>query len=281
MFRLAGAYHAPVHVHLRNAGIKEPASGLAGLEEVIAAAAATGAPLHVVHITSMGLRDTPQLIAMVEGVQNQGLDVTTECYPYTAGSTELESAIFDPGWQESMGITFKDLQWAMTGERLTAETFARYRRQGGAVIIHSIPEAATRLAVANPMVMIASDGMPITGPKVHPRGQGTFSRVLGHYVREEKALPLMAALRKMTLLPAQRLEKRAPLFRGKGRIRVGADADITVFDPERVSDRATFDEPLQYSEGIQFVLVNGTPVVKEEKLVEGVFPGRAARAPRQ
>jgi N-acyl-D-aspartate/D-glutamate deacylase len=105
--------------------------------------------------------------------------------------------------------------------------------------------------------------------------------VLGHYVREEKALDLMTALRKMTLMPAQRLEKRAPMFRDKGRLRVGADADVTVFDAGKVIDKATFDEPLQYSEGIAFVLVNGVAVVKGGQSVEGVLPGRAARAPVQ
>jgi N-acyl-D-aspartate/D-glutamate deacylase len=127
--------------------------------------------------------------------------------------------------------------------------------------------------------MIASDGLPITGPKIHPRGQGTFSRVLGHFVREEKALDLMTALRKMTLMPAHMLEQRAAAFKDKGRIRVGADADITVFDPNRVIDKATYEEPLQYSEGILFVLVNGVLVVKSGQLVEGVFPGTEARAP--
>jgi dihydroorotase len=178
-----------------------------------------------------------------------------------------------------MGITYKDVQWAETGERLTAQTFETYRKKGGIVVIHSIPEEAARTAVANPIVMIASDGMPITGSKVHPRGQATFSRVLGHYVREEKALDLMTALRKMTLMPAQRLEKRAPIFKDKGRIRVGADADITVFDPDRIIDKATFDDPLQYSAGIQFVLVNGVAVLKDGQLVDGMFPGRAQRAP--
>jgi dihydroorotase len=279
MFRIASKYGASVHVHLRYAGLKEPNTGLAAIEEVLAAAAATGAPLHVVHITSMGLKYTPQLIAMVKGAQQRGLDVTTECYPYTAGSTALQSAIFDPGWQENMGITYKDVQWTATGERLTSETFDKYRKQGGIVVIFSIPEEAARTAVADPIVMIASDGMPITGAKVHPRGQATFSRVLGHYVREEKALDLMTALRKMTLMPAQRLEKRAPIFKDKGRIRVGADADITIFDPARVIDKATFNEPLQYSEGIPFVLVNGVLVVKDSQLVSGVHPGRAARAP--
>jgi N-acyl-D-aspartate/D-glutamate deacylase len=279
MFRIAAKYGASVHVHLRYGGLKEPNTGLAALEEVLAAAAATGAPLHVVHITSMGLKYTPQLIAMVKGAQQRGLDVTTECYPYTAGSTALQSAIFDSGWQENMGITYKDIQWTATGERLTAESFDKYRKQGGIVVIFSIPEEAARTAVADPIVMIASDGMPITGAKVHPRGQATFSRVLGHYVREEKALDLMTALRKMTLMPAQRLEKRAPIFKDKGRLRVGADADITIFDPARVIDKATFDEPLQYSEGIPFVLVNGVLVVKDSQLVSGVHPGRAARAP--
>jgi N-acyl-D-aspartate/D-glutamate deacylase len=279
MFQIAAKFGASVHVHLRYAGMQEPTTGLAALEEVVAASVSTGAPLHVVHITSMGLKYTPQLIAMVEGAQQHGLDVTTECYPYTAGSTALQSAIFDPGWQESLGITYKDLQWTETGERLTAETFEKYRKQGGIVVIHSIPEEAARTAVANPIVMIASDGMIITGAKVHPRGQGTFSRVLGHYVREEHTLDLMTALRKMTLMPAQRLEKRAPAFKGKGRIRVGADADIIVFDANRVKDKATYEEPLQYSEGIQFVLVNGVAVVKDGQLVGGVFPGRAARAP--
>jgi len=191
----------------------------------------------------------------------------------------LESAIFDHGWQERQGITFKDIQWTKTGERLTAESFEKYRKEGGTVVIFSIPEEATRAAVADPLVMIASDGMPLTGAKIHPRGQATFSRVLGHYVREEKALDLMTALRKMTLMPAQRLEKRAPKFKDKGRIRVGSDADITVFDPNRVIDKATYEEPLQYSEGIQFVFVNGVAVVKDGQLVDGVFPGLAARAP--
>ena len=279
IFQLAAQSHASVHVHLRHAGLKEPTTGLVGIEEVIAAAAATGAPLHVVHITSMGLADTPRLIAMVAGAQAHGLDVTTECYPYTAGSTELQSAIFDPGWQERQGITYKDIQWVKTGERLTPETFETYRKEGGIVVIFSIPEDAVRAAVSNPMVMIASDGVPITGPKVHPRGQGTFSRVLGHYVREEKALDLMTALRKMALMPAQRLEKRAPIFKNKGRIQIDADADITVFDPARIIDKATYDDPLQPSAGIVYVLVNGVPVLKDGQLVEGVHPGRAARAP--
>jgi dihydroorotase len=279
VFKVAAAHSASVHVHLRYNGLLEPTTGLAALQEVVADAAATGAPLHVVHITSMGMRETPRLLEVIHGAQQRGLDVTTEAYPYIAGSTGLQSAIFDPGWQERMGITYHDLQWAKTGERLTAETFEKYRKEGGIVILFAIPETAVKQAMADPVVMIASDGMPITGAKVHPRGQGTYCRVLGHYVREEKSLDLMTALRKMTIMPAQRLEKRAPIFANKGRIKVGADADLTVFDPDTVLDKATFAEPLQDSAGISYVLVNGVAVIKDGKTVAGVFPGRAARAP--
>lgn len=279
VFGVAARYAAPVHVHLRYAGDAPPHTAREALEEVLTAASENKAPLHVVHVSSMGLRDTPQLLAMIRDARARGTDVTTECYPYVAGSTGLESALFDPGWQERMRISYGDLQWVKTGERLTAETFERYRKEGGQVVIFMIPESVVRLAVADPMVMIGSDGMPTTGASVHPRGQGTFSRVLGKYVREEKALDLMTALRKMTLMPAQRLEQRAPAFRTKGRIKLGADADITVFDANRVHDAATFEKPLQYSEGIRFVLIDGVAVVDGGRLVKGVFPGRAARAP--
>ena len=129
IFRVAAKYHALLQVHLRFAGTKEPDTGLAALEEVLAAAAATGAPLNVAHITSMGLSQTPELIALVESAQKHGLDVSTECYPYVAANTSLENAIFDPGWQERLGITYENLQWVKTGERLTAETFDKYRKE--------------------------------------------------------------------------------------------------------------------------------------------------------
>ena len=279
VFKIAAAHGSSVHVHLRYNGLVEPTTGLAALQEVIADSADTGAPVHVVHITSMGMRETPRLLEMVHGAQKRGLDVTTEAYPYVAGSTGLDSAVFDAGWQERMGITYKDLQWVNTGERLTSETFEKYRKEGGSVVIFSIPEAAVRSALADPVVMVASDGSRITGAKVHPRGQGTYSRVLGHYVREEKVLDLMTALRKMTIMPAERLQKRAPMFQSKGRVKVGADADVTVFDPNTIIDKATFEEPIQFSVGVSYVFVNGAVVIQQGRTVEGVSPGRPARAP--
>ena len=271
LFRLAAQRHAVIYVHMRNGGPVEPGV-VDALQEVIADAAATGASVHVVHITSMGLRETPLCLEMIAGARERGLDITTEAYSYTAGMTDLSSAIFEEGWQQRQGgITYHDLQWAATGERLTAETFARYRKQGGMVAIHSIPEDIVKLAMANPMVMIASDGILDHG-KGHPRAAGTYSRVLGRYVREQHALTLMDALRKMTVMPADRLG-----MKNKGRIEVGADADITVFDPATVIDKATFENPAQYSEGIDYVLVGGTLVVNRGQLVDGVFPGQGLR----
>ncbi len=271
IFGVAAERKATVYVHMRNGGPVEPGV-VDALQEVIADAAATGASLHVVHITSMGLRETPLCLDMIRGARSRGLDVTTEMYPYTAGMTDLGSAIFDEGWQAKQGgIGYGDLQWALTGERLTAESFAIYRKQGGMVAVHAIPEDVVRAAIADPLTMIASDGILDHG-KGHPRAAGTYARVLGRYVRELHALTLMEALRKMTAMPADRLG-----VPGKGRIQVGADADITVFDAARVTDRATFEEPAQYSEGIEFVLVNGKLVVKGGDLVEAGAPGHAVR----
>ena len=271
LFGLAAQRKTAVYVHIRSGGPVEPGV-IDALQEVIADAAATGAGLHVVHITSMGLRETPLCLEMMRGARKRGLDVTTEMYPYTAGMTDLSSAVFDDGWQAKQGgIGFGDLQWALTGERLTAESFALYRKQGGMVAIHSIPEEVVRAAIADPMTMIASDGILDHG-KGHPRAAGSYARVLGRYVRELHALTLMEALRKMTLMPAERLG-----MPGLGRIAVGASADITIFDPGRVIDKATFENPAQYSEGIEDVLVNGTLVVRGGELVEGAVPGLAVR----
>jgi N-acyl-D-aspartate/D-glutamate deacylase len=277
MFRVAAKRRAPCFVHMRYAGLKEPTNSIRALEEVLSASVITGAPLHVVHISSMGLRATPLLLQMIGEAQSRGVDVTTECYPYTATQTNIESAIYDEGWQEALGIDYKDLQWVATGERLTAESFAKYRKAGGAVIGHAIPEEIARISVASPLTMIASDG-GIQNGKGHPRGSGSYARVLGRYVRELKALTLANALSKMTIMPAQRLEGIAPMMKNKGRVRVGADADLTVFNPATVIDKSTFEEPAKYSEGIVHVLVAGVFVVKDATLQSGVNPGKAVRA---
>ncbi|MEB2361551.1 MAG: amidohydrolase family protein [Bryobacterales bacterium] len=266
VFQMAARWKVPIFVHVRSMSVD-------AMQEVIANAAAAGASLHIVHVNSMSLGALPLVLDMIESARDRGLDITTEAYPYTAASTFLESTMFDEGWQQRLGISYNDLQWVPTGERLTQETFERYRKQGGFVIMHLMKPEWIRRAVTSPFVMIASDGMPYA-PGAHPRSAGTFSRVLGLYVREQQALPLMDAIAKMTIMPARRLESIAPAMKAKGRIRVRADADITVFDAARVKDTATFGKGLSFSDGIQHVLVNGVAIVRDGKTVAGAYPGK-------
>lgn len=277
LFRMSAEVGVANFVHIRYAGLVEPGSSIEAVHEMIGDAAGTGASVHIVHVGSSGLAQVPTILEMIEGAQAAGLDVTTEVYPYTAASTGIQAAIFDPGWRDRFDADFSDIEWVATGERLTEETFYEKRETGGTVIAHIIPEGSVRTALAHPLVMVASDGTPFVNGRAHPRGAGSFARVLGKYVREEGVLTLPDAIRKMTLMPAQRMESFVPQMRQKGRIRVGADADITVFDPGTVIDNATFAEPAQASSGIVHVLVAGTPVVRDGVLQEGVTPGRPIR----
>ena len=267
VYQMAARWKMPVFTHVRS---MTPDA----FQEALANAATTGAKLHIVHVNSMSLGALPFVLDMIEAAHKQGIDVTTEVYPYTAASTFIESTMFDDGWQDRLGISYGDLQWPPTGERMTKETFEKYRKQGGFVIMHMMKPEWIRRAMAAPFVMIASDGMPFSA-RAHPRSAGTFARVLGLYVREEKVLPLMDALAKMTILPARRLEAIAPRMKQKGRLKIGADADITIFNPATVKDEADFQKGLQFSTGIDDVLVNGVPVVANGKTVPTAFPGQS------
>jgi N-acyl-D-aspartate/D-glutamate deacylase len=277
-FRSAARRKAPVFVHTRSWGDAEPGSSVESYLEVIGASAITGAPLHIVHLNSTSLANTPRTLAMIADARARGLDVTTEAYPYVAGATELSSPLLDR-YANGPDSLFNTLMLVRTGERLTRETFLLNRRNPGerVILFVNTPEMEA-MAITSPLTAIASDGR-VEGGKGHPRTSGTFARVLGHYVRESGQLTLMQAITKMTLLPARRLETLAPVFRAKGRLRVGADADITIFDPATVIDRATYTEPARTSVGFRFVLVNGVPVVSDGALVSDVFPGRGMRAP--
>lgn len=270
MFGVAAEHDASVHVHVRN--------GVAGLDSTIAAAGAAGAPLHVVHVNSSGGDELDAFLQRVRQAREGGQDVTTETYPYGAGMTRIESALFDE-WRSYPDSQFQRYQWVETGERMTRESFAEAREEGGFVVIHSRSEEQTRTAVTSPLTMIASDGF-IEDGQGHPRTSGSYSKVLGKYVREEGALSLMQALRKMTIMPARRLEQRVPAMERKGRLQEGADADVTLFDPATVIDRSTYSDATIPAGGIPYVVVNGTVVVDDGELVDSVRPGEPVRAPR-
>ncbi len=264
MFSVAADLGVTAFVHMRG--------GLEGLDSTLTAANNAAASLHIVHANSSGGGNILEFLEMIQMAQDEGRDVTTEAYPYGASQTGIQSALFDD-WESWDDERFERHQWVRTGERLNRETFSNYREEGGSVIIHGRTEEMTLAAVTSPLTIVASDGG--TG---HPRGAGTFARILGRYVREQGALELMDALARMTILPTLRLEEFVPAMKTKGRIRVGSDADITIFDPETVIDRATYLEGSLTSDGIEYVLVNGIPVVYEGEIAEGVRPGKAIKA---
>jgi dihydroorotase len=200
-------------------------------------------------------------------------------YPYIAGCTRIESSSFDD-WMDRPESAYHNLQWLATGERLTRETFLKYRKQGGNVITFTNTEDMIEYCARDPLPMIASDGFGFETGTSHPRSAGTFSRILGVYVSEKHLMTLPEAIRKMTLAPAQRLEARVPAMKKKGRIQEGADADITVFDPVTVRDRSTYERGKVPSEGIRDVMVEGTFVVRDGQLTNAT-PGRGIRAPIQ
>jgi N-acyl-D-aspartate/D-glutamate deacylase len=276
VFRVAAERKLPVYTHLRSAGRLEPGSAIEAVEEVIGASAITGASVHIVHVNSTCLRDSLECISLIEGARARGLDVSTEAYPYIAGMTAINSALFNPGWREKLGIDYSNLVLPDTGEHLTQARFDELHNSSKQqwVLIYANTQEVVDAVIPNPLIMIASDGA-----EGHPRNAGTYSRVLAQYVREKKTLTLMEALRKMTLMPAQMLERSTPAARQKGRVQEGADADIVVFDPQTIADRSTFEKPMEPSVGVHYLVVGGTPVIDDGKLIPDVFPGRALLGP--
>lgn len=273
IFAVAARYGVPVFVHVRRGVDGDPA----GLDEVIAGAERFGASVHICHLNASAMSGVDHWLDKIDSARTRGVDITTEMFPWTSGSAAISSDVFSRNWRKIFAIDYGDVQWAETGEWLTKETFNAYRvnRPSGQTMHHYIREDWNRRAILRPHVMVASDAMPLTSyeRKVVPNGAGTSTRVLGQFVREEKLLSLSDAIARLSLLPAQRMEAFASDFRNKGRIQLGADADLAIFDANRVAARADYAHPFLAPVGMHYVVVAGAISVKDGVLADEVGAG--------
>lgn len=276
LLHLANEYNAPTFYHLRYSDTEAPGTSLEGIQEVIDYAKETDAAIHIMHINSTGgtfVMD--EALEMVRSARDEGLDVTSCVYPYDFWATYTSSARFRPGWQERYHITYSNLQVGGTSIVLSEQVWPDYRRMHTLVAAHgSMPEEELIMALEEPYIMIGSDTIIEPSHNNHPRGAGTYGRLFGVYVREMQVISLMDGVRKASYLPAKRMEDIAPSMKRKGRIEIGADADLTIFNPETIKDKSTVEKPATASEGIEYVIVNGVVIKDESGIINGVNPGQ-------
>jgi cytosine/adenosine deaminase-related metal-dependent hydrolase len=299
---LAAEADVPTFTHARDMIEMVPNVAIDGAEEIVRAAGETGAHMHYCHVNSTSQRYVDRVLGLVGRAQAAGARVSTEAYPYGSGMTGIGASFLAPERLGERGLSPSSLTYAPTGERVASEARLRELRQadpGGLVIIQLLDEddpADRQLLMRSltfPGAVVASDAMPLTwtGPApdplawplpetaiTHPRSAGTFSRALRLLARDGGPLSLAEALSKCSLRPARLLQDRVPSMRRKGRVQPGADADIVVFDPATVSDRASYARSTRPSAGIRHVLVNGTFVVRDGGIVPDARPGRPVRA---
>ena len=275
LFEVAGARQVPIHVHVRRGYTGD----IAGLIEVVNLAKETKAPLFVVHITHNAMGKVSEWLEIIDDANDGGANIATETLSYAAGGTSISADVFrNRDWQGMFDITYEDVQWVATGEWLTEETWNKYASEqpGGTVNHHYVKEDWIETALKWPRMMVATDALPAVDLRVktNPNVAGTFSRVLGHYVRDTGLLTLSDALARMSLHQAQWLSQSSSSFDKKGRIQLGADADIVIFDPIKVQANAAYGDPYQPPSGIPYVVVAGQIVVKNSVVVAGVYPGK-------
>jgi cytosine/adenosine deaminase-related metal-dependent hydrolase len=300
--RLAAEAGVPTFTHARDLIEVVPTTLMDGAEEIVRAAAETGAHMHYCHVNSTSLRHVGRVLDVVSRAQAAGSRVTTEAYPYGSGMTGIGAAFLAPERLPERGLTPADLTYAPTGEQVGSEQRLRELRAddpGGLAIIRHLHEddPADRDVMLRSLVfpdaIVASDAMPLTWsgavpsqltwplPETvftHPRTAGTFSRALRMLGTGAGPLGLIETLRRCSLLPAQLLEARVPAMRRKGRVQTGSDADIVVFDPATVTDQATYAQSTRPSAGIRHVVVNGELLVCDGAIRTAAFPGKPIRA---
>jgi len=301
---MAAAQGVATYTHVRYASNVEPQSSFEAVQELIGNAAITGAHMHLCHINSTSLKDIDAIMEMVNDAFERNINITVGAYPWGAASTVIGAAMFSgEGWPQRMGSTASSFQ--LGTERMTKEQVIDYQKNkpGTFIVWHFLDEsnpddlAMLDASILHPRILIESDEMfwmfmddkgqvenysgdewPLPqGTFSHPRSNGSFAKVLRSYVRERGLMSMQEALRKMSLMPAQTLEGFVPQMKKKGRLQVGMDADIVVFDPDTISDVGTYEEPNQPAVGVQTLLVNGVPVVAKGKLITDAAPGQPIR----
>jgi dihydroorotase len=271
-------YGALCTAHLRYSTMYEKKTNIDAIFEAINIVRKTGVSFQINHFNSTGGTFSMNTsLDLIKKANEEGLDITLDMYPYNSWATYLASARFDGNWQKRFNISYKDLQVANTSERLTEAKFKAIRKSNPLTIAYAIPEKDVVTALKFPGMMIGSDTIIEAEKNNHPRGAGCYARLFQKYVKEEKLLTLMEAVKMSSYLPAKRLEKISSAMKNKGRIKVGADADLVVFDPDKVKERASSDNPAQYSEGFDIVMVNGEVVKDKNGLKKDIFPGKPVK----
>ena len=275
---IAAEHGVPLCVHARYSDNLPPGTNLQAMSELVQAARETGAHVHVEHINSTGGTGVmAEALGRISDAIGEGLAMTACTYPYEFWATYLKSARYDD-WQQKYGIGYGDLQVVGTPDRLTEQTFADAHAVNSLTAAFAMSPEDVELPLQADFVMVGSDAILERSHNNHPRSTGCFSRVLGRYVRERGVLDLPTALSKMTIQPARLLEGRCPALRRKGRLGIGADADITVFDPATVNDRSTIANPAEESEGIRWVVVEGRVARSPDGAVDRQPAGRGLRS---
>jgi len=262
-------------VHARFSDNEVPGLQAEAVTELVEVARTTGCHVHIEHLNSTGgTGRMAEALGQISDAIAEGLSMTACMYPYEFWATYLKAARFD-NWQEKYGISYDSLQVAGTNERLTAETYEQARDANALTAAFAIPADDLDMAIQAPFMMIGSDAILERPHNNHPRSTGCFSRTIAQYARTKGLISLNQALEMMTIRPANLLAISSPQMGRKGRIQIGADADITVFDPLTIADTSTIENPAQESVGVKYVFVNGTEVRNPEGNITTEFPGVA------
>lgn len=303
---LAAEYGVPTYTHIQNFSVLDPKSSIESYVKLIGLAASTGAHMHICHLNSTSGRDIDKAVPLIRKAQEAGLSISMGAYTYGAAESGIGAAEWDPkDVHERMGIDWSDFTLVRNQHEFTSKEdleAAIKAEPGSMVVVHMLHEddntqdrGLLDLSVLFPGGVIETDAVPWNsedgaiyhgkewplpkGLNSHPRSAGAYCRFLRKWVRERGVISWMDAIRKASLNAALILGKSTPMMRKKGRIQVGTDADILVFDPKTVADLATFKEPCQTSAGIKHVLVNGSFLIRDEQLDTEAFPGKAVRRP--